>query len=312
MTTVINVSFLVNGMELTFLGTSSMVPTKERNVVGHFLDYQGDGFLIDCGEGTQRQMNIAGINRLRATTVLLSHWHGDHVAGLIGFLQTVGNADTSPAITIIGPRGTEENLHHLMQAVIHDTELDLTVQEYNPRPVETVAETERYAITCRNLHHQVPTLAYRFQEKDRTRVDMERARELGLEEGPVIGRLQQGETVEHDGTTVEPEQVTYEQEGKSIAFVMDTAVCDNAVTIAEDVDVLVCESTYSHELEEQAAEYRHLTARQAGEIADRAGAEKLVLTHFSQRYPDTSELVAEAERVFTDVTAASDFMQIEL
>ncbi len=299
-------------MQLTFLGTSSMVPTKQRNVSGHFLDYQGDGFLIDCGEGTQRQMNIAGINRLRATTVLLSHWHGDHVAGLIGFLQTVGNADTSPPITIVGPKGTEENLHHLLSAVIHDIELDLSVHEYNPRPEAVVLETERYVIHCRNLHHQVPTLAYRFEEKDKTRVDMDAARELGLEEGPIIGRLQRGETVEHEGTTVHPEQVTYEQEGKIVSFIMDTAMCDNTVAIADNADVLVCEATYSHELADQAKEYRHLTAKQAGQIAKRANADRLYLTHFSQRYPDTSELVAEAEEHFSKVEAADDFMQVDI
>lgn len=299
-------------MNLTFLGTSSMVPTKQRNVISQFLDYEGDGILIDCGEGTQRQMNIAGINRLRATRILITHWHGDHVAGLIGLLQTIGNADTSPDVSIYGPRGTKANLHHLLKATIHSTELNLDVHEFNPRPTAVVCETDRYYIGCRNLHHQVPTLGYRFVEKDKTRVDMDAARDLGLEEGPIIGRLQRGETVEHDGKEITPDQVTYTQRGKKIAFILDTAYCDSAVEIANDVDLLVCESTYSNEHEDRAREYRHLTAEDAARIAKEANAERLILTHFSQRYVNVDPLVNEAKAIFPNVEAAHDFDEVEL
>ena len=101
-------------MEIVFLGTSAMVPTKERNVTGIFLKYKGEGILLDCGEGTQRQMNIAGINRNSVTKILVSHWHGDHVSGIVGLLQTMANKESNPKVEIFGPKGTKEHIKHMM------------------------------------------------------------------------------------------------------------------------------------------------------------------------------------------------------
>ena len=125
-------------MEITFLGTSCMVPTKDRNVTGIFLDYKGKGILIDCGEGTQRQMNIAGINRNSVSYILLSHWHGDHVSGLIGLIQTIGNQNAQnedvPVLHIFGPRETEERIEHMLKTCIFDSnKMRLEIHELHPK-----------------------------------------------------------------------------------------------------------------------------------------------------------------------------------
>jgi ribonuclease Z len=192
-------------MELTFLGTSCMVPTKERNVSGIFLDYNGDGMLIDCGEGTQRQMNIAGINRNRAKKVLISHWHGDHVAGLVGLLQTLGNDENPPKITIYGPKGTKERMFHLLNAIVFNIKVDMAIKELDPRgEVTRFHETEDYILEAIDLRHNTPCLGFSFIEKDKLKINMGKAKELGLKEGPLIGKLQRGLTVQHKGKEITP------------------------------------------------------------------------------------------------------------
>ncbi|MFQ5475351.1 MAG: MBL fold metallo-hydrolase, partial [Candidatus Nanoarchaeia archaeon] len=120
-------------MQITFLGTSSMVPTKERNVSGIFLEYRGEGILLDCGEGTQRQMNMTGIKRTSVKKVLLSHWHGDHVSGLIGLIQTLGNAEENARLMIFGPKGTKKRMEHMMNCAAFENKVELVIEELDPR-----------------------------------------------------------------------------------------------------------------------------------------------------------------------------------
>ncbi len=299
-------------MKLTFLGTNSMVPTKERNVTGHFLEYDGHGILVDCGEGTQRQMNKAGINRLRVNKILITHWHGDHVAGLIGLLQTIGNEENAPTIEIYGPPGTKQNLMYLMKATLHSSNLEIGVKELDPAGVEKFSEEEDYYLEAVWMDHQVDCLAYRFVEKDKRKIDMNKANRLGLEEGPKIGELKEGQEVETDNSVIKPEDVSYIEEGRKVTFIMDTLLNDNCYDISQRSDLLVCEATFLSDLEEKATEFKHLTAEQAAQIADEAEVKRLILTHFSQRYRDTQSLVEEAKKIFANTQAAEDFMEVEI
>lgn len=149
---------------MTFLGTGSMVPTKERNVIGMFLSYKNKGILFDCGEGTQRQMNIAGINRNKVNYVLLSHWHGDHVSGLIGLIQTLGNQNIQneerPTLHVYGPKETEERVEHMLKTCIFENKVVLEIHEIIPKRNEllTILESEDFFVQATNLEHSVPCL----------------------------------------------------------------------------------------------------------------------------------------------------------
>lgn len=294
-----------------FLGTGAMVPTKQRNVSSVLLEYKGEFILFDCGEGTQRQMNLAGYNRTKVTKVLLTHWHGDHVSGLIGLIQTIGNVPEPGELLVIGPQGTEKHMHHLLNSAIFDPRLTITIQEVYPEKPEVVYEAADYEILAAAVEHTVPTIAYAFKEKDARRVDTEKAAALGIPQGLLLGKLSQGSSVEHEGRVITPQQVTYIQKGRKVAYVMDTAMHQNAIQIAEEATVLICESTFSAEQhQEKADEYGHLSARDAAMIARHANAKQLVITHFSQRYTTSTPLLEEAQETFTNTIAAYDFMKL--
>lgn len=301
------------GMKLCFLGTGAMVPTKQRNVSSVLLEYQGEFLLFDCGEGTQRQMNLAGYNRAKVSRVLITHWHGDHVSGLIGLIQTVGNVPNPGVLQIIGPRGTKQHMHHLTHSVSFDHRLTLDIVEADGVKPEVVVDEKKYRIVAAAVEHAIPCLAFRFEEKDTRRIDVDKAAARGIKPGPLMGRLQRGQSVEVEGVTVPVDAVTYVQRGRKAGYVMDTSVTDNAIRIAEDVDVLICESTFlSSEHQDKAEAYGHLSAKDAARIAKSANAKKLVITHFSQRYIDNFPLLEEAQAVFENTVAAYDFMELEV
>ncbi len=299
-------------IEITFLGTSSMVPTKERNVQSIYLEYKGEGILVDCGEGTQRQMNIAGINRLKVKKILISHWHGDHVSGLIGLIQTIGNVAEPGTLTIYGPPGTKKHMGHLLESCIFDLRIKLEIKEIKTEKKAVFFENEDYQLEAAPLDHGVPCLGYAFVEKNKRNINMDKAKKLGLEPGPLLGKLQKGQAVKHDGKTIKPDDVSTIKKGKKIAFIMDTTYCKACIELAENSDVLVSEATYESSKKEKAEEYKHLTTEQVAMMAGQSNAKKLVLTHFSQRYKTLHDLEEEAKRIFPNTVMAYDFMKIKL
>ncbi|MCF7872496.1 ribonuclease Z [Candidatus Woesearchaeota archaeon] len=300
--------------EITFLGTSSMVPTKDRNVQSIYLEYNGEGILIDCGEGTQRQMNIKGINRLKVKKILISHWHGDHVSGLIGLIQTIGNGnrEEQSKLTIYGPLGTKKHMEHLLQSCIFDLNLDLEINELNIKQKNVIYENEDYMIEAAPLEHSTPCLGYSFIEKDRRNIQLAKAKKLGLREGPNLGKLQRGHSIKHEGKEITPDMVSTIKKGKKTTFILDTGLTENCYLLAENSDLLICESTLSIKLAEKAELRKHMTAQGAAQIASKAGTKKLILTHFSQRYTTLHDLEEEAKAVFPNTDLAFDFMKVKL
>lgn len=295
-------------MYIQFLGTSAMVPTAERNHSSLLLFHEKDSILFDCGEGTQKQMKIAGIDINRISKILISHWHGDHVLGLGGLLQTMASQSYDRTLRIYGPKGSKEYINNMMKGFAFDNKIELEVNEISEG---RFYESSDYYLEAAKLEHSVPTYGYAFIEQDRRKIDLAFTKKLGIPEGPLLGKLQQGENITFKGKTVKADEATTVIKGKKFCYIADTLPCNSAVKLAKDSDLLVSESTHASKIEEKAEEFKHLTAKQAATIAEKANAKKLVLTHFSQRYKNTDEIEEEAKLVFPNVTCAKDFMKVK-
>jgi ribonuclease Z len=299
----------MSGRELVVLGTASQVPTRHRNHNGYLLRWDGLGVLFDPGEGTQRQMVLAGVAASSIDRICITHFHGDHCLGLPGVLARI-SLDARPeddrVVEVYFPAETAEAFDHLDKAAI-----GYRAATVRGCPASEGLVAERFSeipspplrLTARRLDHAIPTLGWRLEEPSGRTMLPDRLAAAGVQ-GPDIGRLQR----EGQLGGVRLEDVSVERPGQSFAFVMDTRICDAAVELAAGVDMLVCESTYLSADEDLAHAHGHMTAAQAARLARDAGARRLVLTHFSQRYPDTAAFAAEAAAAVPDldVVAAED------
>ena len=296
-------------MQITFLGTSSMVPTKERNQIAVFLSYGSEGILLDCGEGTQRQFKIAGISVTKVTKILISHWHGDHVLGLPGLIQTLSSMEYNNRLEIYGPEGTKKRMEKMFEAFVFDRRLDFDVKEVKSG---VFFENNDFQLEAYQLEHGIEILGYSFVEKDKRKINMKKVKKFNIPIGHLLGKLQQGMPIEYNGKKINAEDVTYVEQGKKVAFITDTVLCNNCYKIAQDADLLICEATYSSKLVDKSEEYGHMTAKQAAQVSNKANVKKLILIHFSARYKNTQELEEDARNIFDNVICAKDFMRIEL
>lgn len=296
-------------MQLTFLGTSCMMPTKERNPSAMYLEFKGEGILFDCAEGTQRQMRICGISLAKVHKILISHWHGDHILGLPGLLLTIASLELNRKVEIFGPRGSKKAFQQLFGGIEFEHKFNITITEVDEGKFY---ENEYYLLESMPMKHPVPCVGYSFVEKDRRRINVETVKKLGIPDGPLLGKLQRGETVEWKGKKVHADDVTRTIKGRKLTFITDTIPNKNCTTLAANSDILVIDSTYTSELADKAKEHGHLTALEAAQIASQAGVKKLILTHFSARYKNTIELEKDAQTAFDNVISAHDFMRITL
>lgn len=295
--------------ELVVLGTASQVPTRHRNHNGYLLRWDGLGLLFDPGEGTQRQMIRAGVSASDITHILITHFHGDHCLGLAGIVQRISLDEVPHQVDILYPASGQRYYERLRHASIF---LDRARTRACPLTEEGPLQREAgFTLFGRRLDHGVETWGYRLEEPAGRTLLPERLKALGLR-GPAIGRLQREGRIEHHGRIVTIEEVSVERPGQSVAFVMDTRPCDGALALARGVDLLICESTYLETEVKEAHERGHMTARQAATLARDAGARKLVLTHFSQRYPDERAFLDEAAPIFPEVVAVRDGMRVPL
>jgi len=304
----------VSAREFIALGTSSQLPTRHRAHNSYALRWDDQLVIFDPGEGAQRQCTLAGVSIAKVTAVCVTHFHGDHCLGLPGVIQrrsldNATNSVASPPLPVIYPGDGQDFFDRMRQVSIFHDRSDLV-----PSPVEadgphvTLGDVE---LSARELDHRVTTYGYRLQEPDRVRVDPERLAATGLA-GPDVGRLLKEGSIDGPNGRVQVDEVTEVRSGQSMAFVMDTRLCDAALELAQGVDLLVCESTYLHEHLELAEQYAHMTARQAGELAARAGVRRLVLTHFSSRYTDVQVMAEEAGQYHDDVVAVNDLDVVQV
>ncbi len=299
-------------LSVTFLGTGASCPTVDRNVAGLAVQREGETILFDCGEGSQRQMMRYGVG-FAFTEVFFTHFHADHMLGITGLLRTMGLQDRTAPVTLYGPRGAPRILGAAMSLGI----------ERNKFPVEVVEiragdrlRRDEYDIVVFETEHRADTVGYALAEHTRLgRFNPDRARELGVPEGPLWGRLHKGETVQLDGgRTVTPaDLVGSPRRGRTVVYSGDTRPHLPLLEAARGADLLIHEATFGSDEAERAIETGHSTAAEAARVALDAGVRRLVLTHISPRYTrDAPELLAEARAVFPETSIARDGMSVEV
>ena len=293
--------------ELVVLGTASQAPTKSRNHNGYLLLWDGLAWLFDPGEGTQRQFLFAGVSPARVSRILVSHFHGDHCLGLPGMLQRLSLDSPLHEVTCSYPASGQEFFDRLRHASQFDDRL--TVIEQPVQGDGVVDSGAHFTLRAAHLDHTVDSVGWRLEEPGGLTMIPEALERRGVR-GPDIGVLQREGVIEMAGETIRLDEVARPRAGQSVAIVMDTRWCRAALELAAGVDLLLCEATFLERDRQLAEPYGHLTAAQAGQLAAQAGARRLVLSHFSQRYPDTDGHVAEAAAFHPDVVAARDLLRI--
>lgn len=298
------------------LGTASALPTEERHLSALAIERKGRILLFDCGEGTQYQLMHADLSRVRVDAIFVTHLHGDHCYGLPGLLSTLALQERTDPVTLVVPPGGRAMLAAIPGDAPEDLPFPLRIREIEDDLTHAVVyETEEFTVEARPLDHRGFTMGFRFEERTRPgRFDPERARALGVPEGPAFGRLQAGTPVTTaDGTTVQPDQVMGPpRPGIAVAYVTDTRPCDGGRALADDADLLYHDATFTDEHRERAETTRHSTARQAAAVARDAGAKRLLLGHLSARYPDPAPLEREAQSVFPASEIAEELHRYEL
>lgn len=294
--------------ELVVLGTACQAPTRRRNHNGYLLHWDGEGILFDPGEGTQRQLLLAGVAATDLTRICLSHFHGDHCLGLPGVVQRLSLDQVDHPVPVHYPASGQEYLDRLRHATpFHD------VTDAPEHPVDgdgPVAAGNFGILTACRLDHTIDSVGYRLVEPDGRRMLPDRLAAAGVA-GPDVARLQREGTLAVGDRLVTLEEVSEPRPGQRFGFVMDTRLCDGVYALADRADLLVIESTYLSAERELADRFGHLTAAQAGRVAAESGVRTLVLSHFSQRYPDPDGFRAEAAEQFGGaVVVAEDITRV--
>jgi ribonuclease Z len=299
---------MTSKIKINFLGTSAQIPTAKRSHSAIFLNYEGEGILVDCGEGTQRQFRIAKLNPCKVTRILISHWHSDHVLGLPGFLSTLALSGYNKTLYIYGPKGTKEFIRDLLKVFNFQKKYEIAVEETNGGKFY---ETKEFYLESERMYHGIPTNAYSFVIKEKLRLDKKKLQKAKLPLGPLLRKLKEGEDITYSGKKYKAKDFLYGEKGKKISFVLDTLLNERIIPFVKNSNLLICESSFSSNLNEQAKEHLHLTAKQCGEIAKKSKAEKLILTHISQRYENNlKELLKDAKKEFKQVSIAEDFSEL--
>jgi len=306
-------------VQITFLGTSSGVPTRSRNVssVALRLPQRAELWLFDCGEGTQHQILRSDLKMSQLSRIFITHMHGDHIFGLMGLLASCGLAGNVSRVDIYGPEGLNEYIQACRR--YSHTHFSYPVKVHAVRP-GIVYEDAEFIVSCNILHHRVTAYGYRVEEKNRAgKFDVEKAKALEIPPGRVYGQLKRGETVTlKDGRIINGCDLCGPTEiGRKFVYCTDTVFCENAVDLAKDADVLVHEATFAHQDSQMAFDRLHSTSTMAAQTALAAGAHHLIMSHFSPRYApgnaiELKDLLNEGRAIFPNTQMAYDFMTYDV
>lgn len=300
---------MTSKINLTFLGTSSDIPTSRRNHTAVLLNYGGENILVDCGEGVQRQFRKAKLNPCRVNRILITHRHGDHVFGLPGLISTLNHSSYNRTLHIYCPRRTKRFIENFLGMDFTERGFEVRIEEVSGK----FFENDDFYLEAESMEHGIPTNAYNFVLKDKVRIDKKKLAKAKLPQGRLIGELKNGKNITHEGKKYSAKNLTYTEKGKKVSFVLDTLDNKRIVPFVRNADLLICEASFSSANAKEAREHLHLTAGQAGRIAKKAKVGKLILTHISQRYDkNIKELLDDAKKEFGDVRVAEDFDREEI
>jgi ribonuclease Z len=296
---------------VTVLGSSAAMPSKERALPSVAVEREGELFIFDCGEGTQRQLVNAKLAKYQPDVILISHIHGDHVLGIFGLLLSMSLHDRREPVTIIGPKEVKELVEYVLSKLNSKVVYDIEFREVKQG---IVMKKDEYVIRAVKASHQGDSYSYRLDEKDRPgKFYPEKAKALGIPMGPLWQKLQHGKSIVINGRRVLPEEVVGpKRRGRSFGYSGDTRATKRLRRFFERVDILLFDSTYSDEYSQEARRFGHSTASEAAKLASEAKAGLLVLTHISQRVSDVKKLLKEAKKYHANCVVANDFDQFDI
>ncbi len=298
-------------IKITFLGTSDAIPSARRNHSAILLNYKDENILIDCGEGTQRQFRKAELNPCKISRLLITHWHGDHVLGIPGLLQTLALSGYNKILYIYGPRGTKQYLENITKVFKFVGKYEIKVEEIVGKG--RFFESSDFYLEAEQMEHGTPAIAYSFVIKDKIRIDKKKLEKSKLSEGAHLQELKKGKDIFYQGKKYNAKELTYLEKGKKISIVFDTAMNPRIEGFVKNAELFVCESSFGSELEKEARERMHMAVNQTANIAKKAKVKKLILTHISSRYEkNLNQILNEAKKIFKESYLVKDLDVVEV
>ena len=299
-------------IDVTFLGTVSGIPSKDRNHQAIILEYYSENkstILFDCGEGTQKQLMKSGISFMDIDRIFITHWHADHFAGLIPIIQTMNLEKRKKELKIFGPEA-ERFVSDIVDLGYFGLRFPVKAINvtFEGSEIIKIEDDDDWEVLSIPVLHTVPTVAYCFKEKDRFNIDLNKLKKLGVQRGAWLKKLKKFGKTEYKGKEIKIDNVANVTTGLKVVISGDTKPCENMVKISKNSDLLIHDSTFLEEDEGKA----HTDVKQAAKTAKKAKVKQLILTHISRRYTDTTEMENEAKRLFPNTKVAHDFMKIKL
>ena len=298
-------------MKLVFLGTSAAQPTEKRGLSCICLEREGEILMFDAGESAQISYMKSGLGWNKKMKLFVTHLHGDHCVGILGLLQTMSMQNRTESLEIFGPKGIDEFLAANIKILNFGLSFSILITIVNEG---TIYENNKFLIHAAKANHSITAFSYLFEEKDKPgRFNVEKAKELGIPEGELWNKLQNGENITNNEKIIKPEQVLGKKRpGKKIGISGDTMPTKELEEFFRECDYLVFDSTFLDEEKQKAQDTCHSTAKQAAELAKKANVKNLILTHFSARYKDEIGHKTEAEQIHNSVITAKDLLEVEI
>ena len=298
-------------MKLVFLGTSAAQPTESRGLSCICLEREGEILMFDAGEAAQISYLKSGLGWNKKMKIFVTHLHGDHCIGILGLLQTMTMQNRTEPLEIFGPKGIDDFISANIKILNFGLSFPILISIIKEGKI---LESKFYSIYVCKASHSITAFSYRFNEKDKPgKFNLEKAKELGIPEGPLWRKLQNGEQIEIDGSIIRPNQVLGEKRpGKKIGISGDTMPTEELEKFFDGCDYLVFDSTFLEDTKEKAAETCHSTAKQAALLAKKAKVKNLILTHFSARYKDELQHLQEAKEIHDSVITSRDLLEVQI
>jgi len=296
-------------MKLVFLGTSAAQPTEKRGLSCICLEREGEILMFDAGESAQISYMKSGLGWNKKMKIFVTHLHGDHCVGILGLLQTMSMQNRTESLEIFGPKGIDEFLAANIKILNFGLSFSILITIVNEG---TIYENNKFLIHAAKANHSITAFSYLFEEKDKPgRFNVEKAKELGIPEGELWNKLQNGENITNNEKIIKPEQVLgKKRSGKKIGISGDTMPTKELEEFFRECDYLVFDSTFLDEEKQKAQDTCHSTAKQAAELGKNANVKNLILTHFSARYKDEIGHKTEAEQIHNSVITAKDLLEV--